>query len=104
MKKWKEREKERWNEMLPYERKFAVASYVFVGLALVVMLFQIFLIIVRGGYLVDIKFLGMGLMSLFLGCSAVVSWRKQRGFAILDLILAIWWGFDTIWEIVKLFD
>jgi hypothetical protein len=99
MKKWKER----WNEMLPYEKKFEVASYVFAGLALAVMLFQIFLIIVKGGYLVDIKFLGTGLASLALGSIAVVSWRKERGTAIWLMIMGIWWGLDAIWEIVRLF-
>ena len=99
MKKWKER----WNEMLPYEKKFEVASYIFLGLALGVMLFQIFLLIVKGGYLVDIKFLDTGLMSLIFGCSAVVSWRKQRGTAIFLMIMGIWNGLDAIWEIVRLF-
>ena len=99
MKKWKER----WNEMLPYEKKFEVGGYVFIGLSLAVMLLQTWLLAIKGVGLPGIHILKLGLMAMLFGCLAVVSWRKQRGTAILNLILAIWWGFDAIWEIVKLF-
>ena len=104
MKKWKERGKERWNEMLPYERKFAVASWVLLPLSLIACLVEILSYI---GVLVipfDIAFVTEGLVALIAGCGAVISWRKERSSAICLIVIAIWRGLDAIWEIVKLFD
>jgi uncharacterized membrane protein YjjB (DUF3815 family) len=99
MKKWKER----WNEMLPYEKKFEVATYVLVCHWLV---FFVLDILAEFGVLA-ISFDAYEIARLFaalaMGCQAVVYWRRKRGTAIFFLILGILWGRNAIWEIVKLF-
>ncbi len=42
MKKWKEREKEHWNEMLPREKVFYVVSMAVLTLASIVFVFTVF--------------------------------------------------------------
>ena len=101
MKKWKER----WNEMLSYEKIFEIATYVFFAVFLGVV-FSEFLIGIQGGVLeksFNAKALGTGLLTVVAGCQAVVYWRRKRRSAIWNLAFAIMWGLDTIWEIVKLF-
>lgn len=99
MKKWKER----WNEMLPYEKKFEVASYV------LICPFAVFFVldILAAFGVLTIAFDAFVISTVFgaltLGCQTVVCWRKERNTAILAMIMGIWWGLDVIWEIAKLF-
>ena len=103
MKKWKER----WNEMLSYEKIFEIATYVFFAVFLGVFFSELFFAIgIQGGVLeksFDAKILLTGLLPVVAGCQAVVCWRRKRMSAIWNLAFAIMWGLDTIWEIVKLF-
>ena len=103
MKKWKER----WNEMLSYEKIFEIATYVFFAVFLGVVFSEfLFAIGIQGGVLeksFNAKALGTGLLTVVAGCQAVVYWRRKRNSAIFYLAIAIIWGLDTIWEIVKLF-
>ena len=103
MKKWKER----WNEMLSYEKIFEIASYVFFVIFLGTAFYELlFAIGVQSGVLersFDTMILLNGMFAAFAGCQAVACWRRKRGSAIWNLAFAIMWGLDTIWEIVKLF-
>ena len=103
MQKWKER----WNEMRPYEKGFLVATCVFLGLALAVGFIEVMILIgVEGRVLempAEIRSIRNGLMALMMGCLTVTCWRRERSTAILYLVFAIWWGLDTIWEIMELF-
>ena len=107
MKKWKEREKEHWNEMLPHEKVFYVVSMVVLTLMLIVFVFTVlFGISIDAGVLTINRAsceIIRGLTALYLLCQAMTLWRRQRGIAIPFMFLGIWWGIDTIWEIVKLF-
>ena len=99
MKKWKER----WNEMLPYEKKLEVASYV---LFCPFVVFFVFDVLAAFGILTiafDAFLISKVFGALALGCQTVVCWRKERGTAIWIMIMGIWWGLDAIWEIVRLF-
>jgi hypothetical protein len=102
MQKWKER----WNEMLPYEKVFKLAFWIFFGLCLIEALIETLILIgVQGGVLsipCDIRFVRSGLAALAASCYAVVCWRKKRSSAICGIILAIWWGLDTVWEVIEL--
>ena len=103
MKKWKER----WNEMLAYEKIFEIATYVSFALFLGAAFYELFFAIgVQGGVLersFDAMILLTGLLTVTAGCQAVVYWRRKRSSAIWNLAFAIMWGLDTIWKIVKLF-
>ena len=100
VKKWKER----WNEMLLYEKIFEIATYVFFVLFIGVAFYELFFAIgVQGGVLersFNAKVLGTGLLTVVAGCQAVVYWRRKRSSAIWNLAFAIMWGLDTIWQIV----
>ena len=99
MKKWKER----WNEMLPYEKKFEVASWVILCPAVA---FLVLDILDAFGVLTlafDAFVVSLVPLALAFGCQAVVCWRKYRSTAIWSMIMGIWWGLDVIWEIAKLF-
>ena len=103
MRKWKEH----WHEMLSYEKIFEIASYVFFVIFLGTAFYELlFATGVQGGVLeksFDATILLTGLWTVVAGCQAVVYWRRKRNSAILYLAIAIIWGLDTIWEIVKLF-
>ena len=99
MKKWKER----WKEMLPYEKKFEVATWVILSPAIVFFAMDILaafgaLTIPFDAFLIS-KLFG----ALAMGCQTVVYWRRERGTAIVFLILGILWGRNAIWDFVKLF-
>ena len=102
MKKWKER----WNEMLSYEKIFEIATYVFFVLFIGVAFYELFFAIgTQGGVLeksFDTMILVNGMFAAFAGCQAVACWRRKRGSAILYLAIAIIWGLDTIGRIVEL--
>lgn len=99
MKKWKER----WNEMLPYEKKFEIATWIILCPAVV---FFVLDILDAFGILTlafDAFVISLVPLVLALGCQTVVCWRKYRSTASWFMIVGIWWGLDAILEIVKLF-
>lgn len=100
--------KERWNEMRPYEKGFKMVFWIFFGLCLIEIFVETLILIgVQGGVFsipFDIHFIGSGLAALAASCYAVACWRNKRSSAVWGIILAIWWGLDTIWEIVELFN
>ena len=102
MQKWKER----WNEMRPYEKGFMLAACIFFGLCLIEILCETLILIgMQGGVLeipFDIHFIGSGLAALAASCYAVACWRNKRSSAVWGIILAIWWGLDTVWEVIEL--
>ena len=102
MKKWKER----WNEMLSYEKIFEIASYGFFVIFLGTAFYELFFAIgVQSGVLersFDTMILVNGMFAAFAGCQAVAYWRRKRGSAIWNLVVAIMWGLTTIGRIVEL--
>ena len=99
MKKWKAR----WKELLPYEKKFAVAAYVMLAVFLIVFTFEVldkFGIISVG---IDLFIVFGGVLAIGQGCEAVVCWRKERNLAYIFMMAAIVFGFGAVWDVVKLF-
>ena len=99
MKKWKER----WKELLPYEKKFEVASSVFLCLFIIGFLFEI---LDKLGVLpvaIDMNIISSGMLLGGQTCQTVVLWRKERHLAYIFMIMAIWLGLSIVWDIVKLF-
>ncbi len=99
MKKWKER----WKEMLPYEKKFAVATYVLAGPLLVFFVLDILALFGVLAISFDAYEISRLFAALAIGCQTVVYWRRERGTAVVFLILGILWGRNAIWDFVKLF-
>lgn len=98
MKKWKDR----WNVLLPYEKKFEVASLILLGLGLVTFLVEV---LDKFGVLpvaIDMFLISKGILAAAEGCEAVVCWRKERNFAHACIMMAIWLGLGIVWDIVKL--
>lgn len=85
MKKWKEQ----WKELLPYE-KYAFIAIQIVGTIVIPMLvgsiLQV-LDIIHSPF--DFKIASQIGMSLLFVCYVVRCWRKQRGTAIMYVVLAV---------------
>ena len=99
MKKWKQH----WNEMLPYEKGFEVASWVIGCLTLISLVLEIMVAIRALMLNFDVAVITSILFVLCLACAAVVCWRKERHFAHFLIFLAILYGFGAIRDIVGLF-
>ena len=99
MKKWKQR----WNELLPYEKKFEVACYILLFVAVIVFVFEVLDKTNVLPVAFDFYILTTGLLLLGLVCSAVACWRTERSSAKASIGLAIWCVITLVWEIVKLF-
>ena len=89
--------------MLPYEKKFAVATYVLAGPWLVFFVLDILALFGVLAISFDAHEISRLFAALAIGCQTVVYWRRERDTAIVFLILGILWGRNAIWEIVKLF-
>ena len=99
MKKWKDH----WAELLPYEKKFEVATWVLFGLFLVVFVLEVMDWIKVLTLPVDLDIIGGLLIASAQACEAVVYWRKARHLAHAFLLGAIVFGLGTVWDVVKLF-
>lgn len=99
MKKWKER----WNKLLPYEKKFEIATWVLLFVAAIAFVFEVLDKTNVLPVAFDFFILTNGLLMLALVCSAVACWRTERSSAKASIGLAIWCAIHIIWEIVKLF-
>ena len=99
MKKWKQH----WNEMLPYEKGFEVASWVIGCLTLISLVLEIMAAIRALTLNFDVAVITSILFVLCLACAAVVYWRKERHLACFCIFLAILYGFGAIRDIVGLF-
>ena len=81
--------KERWKELLPYEKKFDVATLVFSCAVVIVFIFEV---LDRFNVLpvsFDLFIIVQGLLALASACSAVVLWRTERRTAKGNIALAI---------------
>ena len=99
MKKWEQR----WNEMLPYEKGFAVTSWVVGCLTLISFVLGIMVTIKALTLHFDVAVITSILFVLCVACAAVVYWRKERHLAHFCIFLAILYGFSAIRDIVGLF-
>ena len=99
MKKWKDH----WNELLPYEKRFEVATEVFISLFLIFFLLDVLAVL----HVVTIDFDAFAVSRLWLVagyvCQTVVYWRIERKVANSFLTLAVVFGLGVVWDIVKLF-
>lgn len=98
MKKWKER----WKEMLPYEKKCEVATGIFLFLAILAFLFEVLDKIGVFPVAIDPFVIGKVMLVAAQSCQAVVCWRKERNLAYAFMMVAICFGLGVIWDIVKL--
>ena len=99
MKKWKER----WNNLLPYEKKFDIACLVLLCIALI---FLIFWGLDKVGVLTppfDLFPLVEGACALGFACGAVTMWRKERSHAIFYIAMAAVNAIKATYEIAQLF-
>ena len=99
MKRWKDH----WNELLPYEKRFEVASGVLFCLCLIFLLLDI--LSAFGVVKIRIDAFAISRVLLVVGhaCQVVVNWRIERNVANTFLISAIVFGLGAVWDIVKLF-
>ena len=97
------KQKDHWNELLPYEKKFEVATWVLFGLFLVVFALEIMGWIKVLTIPVDLDIVGGFLIASAEACQAVVLWRKERNVAHASMMVAIVFGLGAVWDIVKLF-
>ena len=97
------KQKERWNKMLPYEKKCEVACHILLFLAVIAFVFEMLDKFNVLPVAFDFYILAEGLMLPALICSAVACWRTERSSAKASIGLAIWCAIHIIWEIVKLF-
>lgn len=93
MKKWKDH----WRELLPYEKLFAVAGWLFLGAAMI----TLFLDIIRES---DVVRAASGAsMAAALACQAVCCWRRERSRAWMYMVCAILLTLTTVMRVVILF-
>jgi len=97
------KQKERWNNMLPYEKKFEVGCWVLLFVAVIAFVFEMLDKFNVLPVAFDFFILTNGLLMLALVCSAVACWRTERSSAKSSIGLAIWCAITLIWEIIKLF-
>lgn len=92
MKKWKEQ----WKELLPYEKYASIALQI-VGASVIPLLIASVLQledVIRSPF--DFRIASQIGMSLYSVCWVVRCWRKQRGTAILYVVLAALFAFGAI--------
>jgi len=97
------KQKDHWKELLPYEKKFEVASYIALGVFLIVFVFEV---LDKFGVLpvaFDLYIISRGLLAVGQACMTVVYWRKERHLAHACLFVAIVFGLGTVWDVVELF-
>ena len=97
------KQKDHWKELLQYEKKFEVAAYIAIGIALIVFVFEV---LDKFGVLpvaVDLFIISRGLLAVGQAGMAVVYWRKERHLAHASLIVAIVFGLGVVWDVVELF-
>ena len=97
------KQKDHWNELLPYEKKFEVATWVLFGLFFVVFAMEIMTWIKVLILPFALEIPGHLLLGSAQACQAVVYWRKERNVAHACLLAAIVFGLGAVWDIVKLF-
>lgn len=97
------KQKDHWNELLPYEKRFEVAMWVFFCAFVVFFALDI----LRATSVFDIGFdafpITRALIAAVSACEAVVYWRTNRNFAHTCVMCAVVFGLGTVWDIVKLF-
>ena len=98
-----QKQKERWKKLLPYEKKFEVASYILLLISVISFIFEILDKTKVLPVAFDFYILTIGLLLFALACNAVASWRTERTSAKGSVGLAIWCAITIIWEIVKIF-
>ncbi|MBR2048450.1 MAG: hypothetical protein IJ960_07620 [Oscillospiraceae bacterium] len=97
------KQKDHWQELLPYERKFEVAAWVLCGLFFLVLALEMMAWRKLLVFPAAVDLLGGLLITAANGCGAVVYWRKKRNHAQVCILVAIVFGLGVLWDIVKLF-
>ena len=97
------KQKERWNNFLPYEKKCEVASNILLFTAVIAFVFEVLDMTNILPVAFNFYILTLGLVLLGQVCSAVVCWRTERSSAKASIGLAICFAIMLIWEIVKIF-
>ena len=95
--------KERWKELLPYEKKFDIACLVLLCIALI---FLVFWGLDKVGVLIppfDLFLLVEGACALGFACGAVTMWRKERSHAIFYIVMAAVNAIKATYEIAQFF-
>ncbi len=97
------KQKDHWNELLPYEKRFEVATWVLFGAF--VIFFALEILRATGHLAIGFDpFPITRVMVVAMNvCEAVVYWRTKREFAHSCVMVAIVFGLGAIWDIVKLF-
>ncbi len=97
------KQKDHWNELLPYEKRFEVATWVL--FCAFVVFFALDLLGAFGVLTVgfDAFVIAGALIAAAEVCQAVVYWRTYRNLAHTSLIMAIIFSLSVIRDIVKLF-
>ena len=97
------KQKDHWNELLPYEKRFEVATWVlfFAFAAFTALDFLDSFGVFAVGF--DAFVIAGALIAAAQACQAVVHWRTNRGLARSFLLGAIIFGLCTIRDIVRLF-
>ena len=96
MRKWKEF----WQESLPYEKVFRIASLILTGLILILVVLVLCRVLPDT---LGIFTIAIGLMVLDCACDAVVWWRRERFVAIICIAAVALFAALTIWGITKVY-
>ena len=99
MKKWKER----WREMLPYEKWFEVAGWVLLCPAVILLALDILGAFGILAISFDAHAASRILFVMANACEAVVNWRYARNVAHACIMTAVVFGLGAVWDIIKLF-
>ena len=97
------KQKEHWNALLPYEKRFEVAMWVLVCAFIVFFALDILRATGRLAIGFDPFPIARVMIIAMNICEAVVYWRTNRNFAHSCVMVAIVFGLGAIWDIVKLF-
>lgn len=92
MKKWKEQ----WKELLPYEKYASIALQIIVTITIPMLIGTILQLLDIIWSPFDFKIASQIGMSLYSVCYVVRCWRKQRGTAILYIVLAVLFAISAI--------
>ena len=97
------KQKEHWDELLPHEKRFEVAMWVFLGAGVVFLVLDVLRVI--GVLAIGFNPFPIARAMIVAAnvCQAVVCWRTNRNLAHTSIIVAVGFGLGTIWDIVKLF-
>ena len=97
------KQKERWKELLPYEKWAEVVSIMLSSTAGVLLIMDILREFEKLTVGFDFFPIATGLMALSTFCLTLENWRTKRSVATRYMWMAIFWALYTVWNCYRFY-